>query len=204
MISINLVERNNRLVPAGTMDTGKGRFAIKVPSVFENIQDLLELPIKVEGDRVITFQDVSTVRRAYKDPTSFARLNGHRSVSLEVKKRSGENIIDTVNQVKEIVEQHRKKWPNHVEVDYVGDKSDEIKETLTDLQNNVFSAVLLVVIIIIAALGTRTAMLVGLAIPGAFLTGILVYRYGRYDSEYCCTVWLDYGCGYVWLMALLL
>ncbi len=170
----NLVERNNRLVPAGTMDTGKGRFAIKVPSVFENIQDLLELPIKVEGDRVITFQDVSTVRRAYKDPTSFARLNGHRSVSLEVKKRSGENIIDTVNQVKEIVEQHRKKWPNHVEVDYVGDKSDEIKETLTDLQNNVFSAVLLVVIIIIAALGTRTAMLVGLAIPGAFLTGILV------------------------------
>lgn len=170
----NLVERNNRLVPAGTMDTGKGRFAIKVPSVFENIQDLLELPIKVEGDRVITFQDVSTVRRAYKDPTSFARLNGHRSVSLEVKKRSGENIIDTVNQVKEIVEQHRQKWPNHVEVNYVGDKSDEIKETLTDLQNNVFSAVLLVVIIIIAALGTRTAMLVGLAIPGAFLTGILV------------------------------
>jgi len=83
----NLVERNNRLVPAGTMDTGKGRFAIKVPSVFENIQDLLELPIKVDGDRVITFQDVSTVRRSYKDPTSFARLNGERSISLEVKKR---------------------------------------------------------------------------------------------------------------------
>ncbi|TPH17820.1 efflux RND transporter permease subunit [Litorilituus lipolyticus] len=170
----NLVERNNRLVPAGTMDTGKGRFAIKVPSVFENIQDLLELPIKVDGDKVITFQDVSTVRRAYKDPTSIARLNGHRSISLEVKKRSGENIIDTVNKVKEIVEENRLKWPNHVNVDYVGDKSDEIKETLTDLQNNVFSAVLLVVIIIIAALGTRTALLVGLAIPGAFLTGILV------------------------------
>jgi len=170
----NLVERNNRLVPAGTMDTGKGRFAIKVPSVFENIQDLLELPIKVEGDRVITFQDVSTVRRAYKDPTSFARLNGHRSVSLEVKKRSGENLIDTVNQVKAIVEQSRLRWPSQVQVDYVGDKSIEIKNTLTDLQNNVFSAVLLVVIVIIAALGTRTALLVGLAIPGAFLTGILV------------------------------
>ena len=68
----NLVERNNRLVPAGTMDTGKGRFAIKVPSVFETVQDLLELPIKVDGDKVITFQDVSTVRRAYKDPSSFA------------------------------------------------------------------------------------------------------------------------------------
>jgi len=170
----NLVERNNRLVPAGTMDTGKGRFAIKVPSVFENIQDLLELPIKVDGDRVITFQDVSTVRRAYKDPTTFARLNGHRSISLEVKKRSGENLIETVDKVKAIVKESRVKWPQQVQVDYVGDQSIEIKNTLTDLQNNVFSAVLLVVIVIIAALGGRTALLVGLAIPGAFLTGILV------------------------------
>ncbi|MBU2870347.1 efflux RND transporter permease subunit [Colwellia sp. E2M01] len=170
----NLVERNNRLVPAGTMDTGKGRFAIKVPSVFENIQDLLELPIKVDGDRVITFQDVSNVRRAYKDPTSFARLNGHRSVSIEVKKRSGENLIETVEKVKAIITENRVKWPQQVQVDYVGDQSIEIKNTLTDLQNNVFSAVLLVVIVIIAALGARSALLVGLAIPGAFLTGILV------------------------------
>ncbi|GHE98962.1 efflux RND transporter permease subunit [Thalassotalea profundi] len=170
----NLVERNNRLVPAGTMDTGKGRFAIKVPSVFETVQDLLELPIKVNGDRVITFQDVSTVRRSYKDPTGFARLNGERSISLEVKKRSGENIIHTVDNVKALIESERTIWPNQVMVDYVGDKSIDVKDTLSDLQNNVFSAVLLVVIVIIAALGTRTAMLVGFAIPGAFLTGILV------------------------------
>ncbi|WDD98207.1 efflux RND transporter permease subunit [Thalassomonas actiniarum] len=170
----NLVERNNRLVPAGTMDNGKGRFAIKVPSVFENIQDLLELPIKTSGDRVITFQDVAQVRRAYKDPSSFARLNGERSISLEVKKRSGENIIDTVDKVKVLIEEQRLRWPQQVSVDYIGDQSKDVKDTLTDLQNNVFSAVLLVVIVVIAALGGRTAMLVGLAIPGAFLTGILV------------------------------
>lgn len=170
----NLVERNNRLVPAGTMDTGKGRFAIKVPSVFETVQDLLELPIKADGDKVITFQDVSTVRRAYKDPTTFARLNGERSISLEVKKRSGENIIYTVDNVKALIEKERKRWPNQVVVDYVGDQSLDVKDTLSDLQNNVLSAVLLVVIVIIAALGIRTAVLVGLAIPGAFLAGILV------------------------------
>ena len=170
----NLVERNNRLVPAGTMDTGKGRFAIKVPSVFETVQDLLELPIKVDGDKVITFQDVSTVRRAYKDPSSFARLNGERSVAIEVKKRSGENIIDTVAKVKALIEVERQRWPNQVNVDYVGDQSLDVQDTLNDLQNNVLSAVLLVVIVIIATLGTRTALLVGLAIPGAFLTGILV------------------------------
>ena len=170
----NLVERNNRLVPAGTMDTGKGRFAIKVPSVFETIQDLLELPIKVDGDKVITFQDVSTVRRAYKDPSSFARLNGERSVAIEVKKRSGENIINTVAKVKALIEVERQRWPNQVFVDYVGDQSVDVQDTLNDLQNNVLSAVLLVVIVIIATLGSRTALLVGLAIPGAFLTGILV------------------------------
>lgn len=170
----NLVERNNRLVPAGTMDTGKGRFAIKVPSVFETVQDLLELPIKADGDKVITFQDVSIVRRSYKDPTTFARLNGERSISLEVKKRSGENIIYTVDKVKALIEQDRQRWPNQVVVDYVGDQSVDVKDTLSDLQNNVLSAVLLVVIVIIATLGARTALLVGLAIPGAFLTGILV------------------------------
>ncbi|WP_448549050.1 efflux RND transporter permease subunit [Thalassotalea fusca] len=170
----NLVERNNRLVPAGTMDNGKGRFAIKVPSVFESVQDLLELPIKADGDRVITFQDVSIVRRAYKDPSTFARLNGQRSISLEVKKRSGENIIYTVDKVKALVETSKSRWPEQVSVDYVGDQSIEVKDTLSDLQNNVLSAVLLVIIVIIAALGSRSAVLVGLAIPGAFLTGILV------------------------------
>jgi len=169
----NLVERNNRLVPAGTLDTGKGRFAIKVPSVFENIQDLLDLPIKVDGERVITFADVSTVRRSYKDPTTFARLNGERSISLEVKKRPGENIIETVDQVKALVEQEKQKWPNQVLIDYIGDQSKDVKETLNDLQSNVLSAVLMVVIVIIATLGSRSALLVGLAIPGAFLTGIL-------------------------------
>jgi multidrug efflux pump len=148
----NLVERNNRLVPAGTLDTGKGRFAIKVPSVFENIQDLLDLPIKVDGERVITFADVSTVRRAYKDPTTFARLNGERSISLEVKKRSGENIIETVNQVKALVNKEKQKWPNQVIVDYIGDQSKNVKETLSDLQSNVLSAILMVIIVIIAAL----------------------------------------------------
>ncbi|WOH35920.1 efflux RND transporter permease subunit [Thalassotalea fonticola] len=170
----NLVERNNRLVPAGTMDTGKGRFAVKVPSVFETVKDLLELPIKVDGDRVVTFQDVSIVRRAYKDPTSYARLNGERAISIEVKKRPGQNIIETVDNVKALIERERKFWPEHILVNYTGDESKQVKTMLSDLQNNVISAILLVVIVIIAALGARTAMLVGLSIPGAFLTGILV------------------------------
>lgn len=170
----NLVSRNNQLVAAGNLDTGNGRFAIKVPSVFKTAKDLMELPIKVDGERVITFQDVSTVRRTYKDPNSFARLNGNHSVSLEVKKRPGENVIETVEKVKNIVNEQSLKWPNHIQITYTGDQSEHIEEMLLDLQNNVISAVLLVVVVIVAALGFRSALLVGFAIPGAFLTGILV------------------------------
>jgi multidrug efflux pump len=171
---LNLLSRNNTLVTAGTMDNGKGRFAVKVPSVFESLEDIYKLPVKVDGDRVITFADVANVRRSYKDPSSFARLDGKRSVSLEMVKRPGENIIETVDLVKSIVTKDQQRWPEQIVVTYTGDQSDQVRDMLRDLQNNVASAVLLVVIVIIAALGARTAALVGIAIPGSFLTGILV------------------------------
>ncbi len=170
----NLIRNNNRLVAAGTLDTGKGRFAIKIPSVYENIQDVMQQPVKVVGDKVVRFMDVAQIRRAYKDPLSIARINAEAAVSLEVKKRVGENIIDTVAQVKQTVIETQKLWPEHIKVNYTGDMSQDVKDMLSDLQNNVLSAVLLVVIVIIAILGTRSAFLVGVAIPGSFLTGILV------------------------------
>lgn len=172
----NLLSRNNRLVPAGTMDTGNGSFAVKVPSVFENVKDVMEQPIKVEGDRVITFQDVAQVRRSYKDPSSYARLNTNPSVSLEVKKRPGENLLLTVEKTKEVVEAAKNSalWPNSVIVTYTGDQSVDVNMMLSDLQNNVSSAIVLVAIVIVAILGVRTAILVGVSIPGSFLTGILL------------------------------
>jgi multidrug efflux pump len=172
----NLLDRNNRLVPAGTMDNGKGSFAVKVPSVFESIKDVMEQPVKVQGDSVITFQDVAQVRRSYKDPNSFARLNGETSVSLEVKKRPGENMIETVDKVKALIDtaQQSPIWPTSVSVTYTGDQTIEVNMMLNDLQNNVSSAIILVAIVIVAILGVRTAFLVGVSIPGSFLTGILV------------------------------
>lgn len=171
---LNLLSRSNALVTAGTMDNGKGRFAVKVPAIFESLEDIYSQPVKVDGDKVITFKDVANVRRAYRDPTSFARLNAKRAISLEIKKRPGENIIETVEQVKIIVDSAKAQWPTQIKVTYTGDQSGQVRNMLRDLQNNVTSAVLLVVIVIIAILGMRTAALVGIAIPGSFLTGILV------------------------------
>lgn len=172
----NLIALNNRVVAAGFVDTGYGRFSVKVPSVFDSLKDVLELPIKVNGKEVITFGDVATVRRAFRDPESFARLDGNPTVVLNVKKRAGENIIETVELVKQVMleAQKRSEWPNNLQVKYTWDQSDDVKLMLNDLQNNILSAIILVVIVIIAILGVRTALLVGISIPGSFLTGLLV------------------------------
>lgn len=172
----NLIALNNRVVAAGFVDTGYGRFSIKVPSVFNALKDVLELPIKVDGKQVVTFGDVATVRRAFRDPESFARLDGKSAVVLDIKKRAGENIIETVELVKTVVgvAQQRVEWPNNLLVKFTWDESKDVKIMLNDLQNNILSAIILVVIVIIAILGVRTALLVGISIPGSFLTGLLV------------------------------
>ncbi|HCH1966934.1 multidrug efflux RND transporter permease subunit VmeK [Vibrio parahaemolyticus] len=172
----NLIALNNRVVAAGFVDTGYGRFSVKVPSVFDSLKDVLELPIKVNGKEVITFGDVATVRRAFRDPESFARLDGEPAIVLDVKKRAGENIIETVALVKEVIAQGQlqAEWPSNLQVKYTWDQSDDVKLMLSDLQNNILSAIILVVIVIIAILGVRTALLVGISIPGSFLTGLLV------------------------------
>ncbi|MGL5109798.1 MAG: efflux RND transporter permease subunit [Vibrio ordalii] len=172
----NLIALNNKVVAAGFVDTGYGRFSVKVPSVFESLKDVLELPVKVDGKQVITFGDIATVRRAFRDPESFARLDGKSAVVLDVKKRAGENIIETVELVKTVMTeaQKREDWPSNLLVKYTWDESKDVEIMLNDLQNNILSAIILVVIVIIAILGMRTALLVGISIPGSFLTGLLV------------------------------
>lgn len=172
----NLIALNNRVVAAGFVDTGYGRFSVKVPSVFDSLKDVLDLPVKVDGKQVITFGDVATVRRAFRDPESYARLDGKSAIVMDVKKRAGENIIETVDLIKLVLEEAQKRpdWPNNLLVKYTWDQSKDVKVMLNDLQNNILSAIILVVIVIIAILGVRTAFLVGVSIPGSFLTGLLV------------------------------
>ena len=174
---LHSVARNNQLVAAGALDTGQGRFAVKVPGLFEQIEDLLEVPIKTSGNRVLTFGDIGIARRTFKDPTGFARVEGQPAIVLEVSKRIGTNIIDTIAGVRTLVEEERREWPKGVQVRFSQDKSEDIRDMLRDLQNNVVAAIVLVMIVVVAALGLRTAGLVGISIPGSFLSGILVLSF---------------------------
>lgn len=171
---LSLFARNNRLIAAGALDTGDGRFAVKLPGVIETVEDVQNLPVKVAGDRVVRFSDIATITRTFKDPTQFARLDGQRAITLDVSKRIGENVIETIAWVRHVVDAHRRHWPDGVQVHFSQDKSERIQQMLWDLENSVLTAVLLVVIVLIGVLGWRGAGLVAVAIPGAFLAAILV------------------------------
>ena len=169
-----LLSRSNRLVAAGDLETAVGRFAVKVPGLFESVEDILNMPVKVSGDAVVRFRDIAEVRRTFKDPNGFARVDGLPAVALEITKRTGENVIDTVQQVRQVVAEMSADWPEAIRVDYSQDQSEFIEMMLHDLENHVVTAVVLVMMVIVGVLGFRTAFLVGVAVPGSFLSAILV------------------------------
>lgn len=169
----SLVSSNNQLITAGNLDTGAGRFAFKVPGLIETEEDILSLPVKTDGDTIVHFRDIAVAQRTYKDAETLSRVNGQPAVTLEVSKRVGKNIIETIDAVKEVVEQTSQSWPEGINITYTQDNSVSIKQQLSDLFNSVMLATLLVFIVIVWALGFRSAILVGLAIPSSFLATIL-------------------------------
>ena len=167
------VQNNNQLVAAGAFDTGEGRVGVVIPGTIESVADVLAMPVQVSGRTVVRVQDVAEVRQTYRDPESFARIDGQPTVALDVRKVAGANVIDTVARVQTEVDEARREWSDAIRIDYMQNQAEDIKTMLGDLENNVLAAVLLVMLTVMLALGLRAALLVAIAIPGAFLGGIL-------------------------------
>ena len=161
--------RNNLVVAAGTLDTGQGKFALEVPGLIENAIDVFNLPLKTDGNTIVTFGDVATVKRTFKDATNYTRVNGQPAIILEVNKRLGANIIDTSDFVRETVEKAKVDWPQGVEASYMLDQALFSKQMLGSLQSAVLTAIALVMIVTVAMLGIRPAIMVGIAIPTSFM-----------------------------------
>ena len=171
---LNFVQRNNRLVAAGALQSEQGRFAVKVPGIIESPEDVLGLPIKVDGERVVHFRDIAEVRRTFKDPESYARLNGEPAVGIRVVKRNGANILNVVAAAKVAVAEAQKGWPPGLSLTYSRDKSVYVREDISQLVNDVVVAVLMVVICLIGILGLQNALLAGVSIPGSFAAAFVL------------------------------
>ena len=170
---LSIVDRNNQLVAAGSVESATAAFSVSVPGAFEDARDVFGLPIKTNGDRIVRLSDLAEIRRTFEDAEGSARYNGQSSISLQVSKRLGENIIETVEGARAIVEREIAKWPaplqTAVAVDVSMDQSNEVKGMVSQLEGSVTTAILLVMIVVLAALGFRSALLVGFAIPTSFL-----------------------------------
>jgi multidrug efflux pump len=164
---------SNSLIAAGALEGTTGRFAVKVPSLIERPQDVLKIPMAASSGASVTVGDVVRIKPTFKDATSVTRVNGLPAMTIEVSKRTGANLIETVDGVKKAVEVLKKTWPAAVQVTFTQDKSKVIRQMLADLQNSVATGVLLVVVIILFALGFRASLFIGIAIPASFLAGVL-------------------------------
>ena len=169
---IRSITGNNRLVAAGSIDKGQGKFSIKVPAVYESAQDVYNLVIFSSGDGAVTLGDVAEIRKTYKDTESFARVNGRPAVALQVKKRIGENVLEINEKVRLEAEEYVENLSENIEINFTSDNSDYILEMLKSLQAAVTNAIISVMILVIGALGIRSALMVGISIPTSFLMAI--------------------------------
>jgi multidrug efflux pump len=170
---IAVARSSNSLVAAGALEGPTGRFAVKVPGLIERPKDMLKIPVAASSGAVVTLGDIATVKPTFKDATSITRVNGRPAITIEVSKRTGANLIETVDAVKAAVAKMQKGWPADVKVDFTQDKSKIIRQMLADLQNSVATGVLLVAVVILFALGYRASLFIGIAIPASFLAGVL-------------------------------
>jgi len=171
---LNAISSYNQLVPAGFIDDGNARFNIEVPGLIETVADVYAIPIKQNGEGVVTLGEVAEIRRTFKDASSYTRVNGKRAMSLEVVKRIGTNIIENNVEVRRVVDEFTKDWPETVKVTYMIDQSNFIFEVLGSLQSSIITAIALVMIIVVASLGVGSGLLVGIAIPTSFMVGFLI------------------------------
>lgn len=189
------VARNNRLIAAGSVDTGRGSFSVKIPSLIETAEDVLSIPLKATSEGVVTLQDVVTLKRTFKDPKNHTRANGKPAVAIEVSKRVGTSIVDVAASIKAVVEDARKGFPKNVEVGYIADQAPDTIEQIDTLQGNISTAMFLVLTVVVAAVGLRSGILVAFGIPFSFLFAFIVINALGYSYNFMIMFGMLLGLG---------
>ncbi|MBT4159951.1 MAG: efflux RND transporter permease subunit [Gammaproteobacteria bacterium] len=192
---LSAVARNNRLIAAGSVDTGRGRFSVKIPSVIETGKDVLSIPVKATSEGVVTLKDVVTLRRTFKDATRYTRTNGKPAVVIEVSKRANTSIVDVVADIKAIVEEAKKDFPSNVEVTYVADMTPDTIDLISTLEGNISTAMFLVLTVVVATVGIRSGLLVALGIPFSFMFAFVVVNILGYTYNFMVMFGMLLGLG---------
>lgn len=170
------VARSNTNTPGGSIEVGEAKYSLKVPGEFENPEDVYKVIVGMRGGQPIYLSDLAAVRDTFKDRTSYSRVNGREAVALRVTKRQGENLLRIAQDIKDIVAERRASLPQGVSLYITSDESEQIQQMVSDLENNMFSGLVLVLAVIFVGLGLRNALLVSMAIPGSMLIAFITIQ----------------------------
>lgn len=168
------LSRNNMVVAGGTLNTGQGSFNVEVPGLITTAADVYNLPLKTDGDTIVTFGDVATITRTLADATEYTQVNGSPALIMGVSKKPGTNIIDVSDKVRAVTQELAKEWPSGVQYSFFLDQAETTTSMFRSLEAAVLTAVALVLITCVATLGLRPAIMIGLSIPLSFMMAFLV------------------------------
>jgi multidrug efflux pump len=171
---VTVTELENVNTPAGSLNIGEAKYLMRVPGEIRSPDELLGLVVRSGPSGVVYLRDIATVRDGFEEPTTISRVNGRPSLTIAVSKRSGENVLKISEDVKNFVEDARKNLPPTCSLDIIEDEADNIRELIGDLENNILSGLILVVIIIMIFMGLANAFFVSLAIPFSMLIAFVV------------------------------
>ncbi len=189
------INNNNVIIPGGSQDTGIGKFNIEVPSIFETAEDVYNIPIKVTQDAVVTLSDIGEIRRTFKDYSSFAKVNGEDAVTLEIRLRVGANALDAKAEIMQVKEEFEKTLPPNLSIVRTNDETVWAEVMISELEGNIITAIFLVMVLVIASMGLRVGLLVGLSIPFCFLLTFVILKLVGMEFNFLVMMGLLLGLG---------
>ena len=176
-----LIPSENVNISAGGLQTPGTRFNVRVPAEFQQPEEIDHLQVAQRMGKPVYLTDLATIADTFKDRDNYARLTGadgvsHDSVSVSVRKRVGANILHISEGVSRVLDEARRRAPSGVRFEMTLDRSQDIRRMVADLENNMFAAFSLVVIILLAFMGWRSSLIVAAIVPLSMLLSFSIIQ----------------------------
>jgi len=167
------VSSENVIVSGGNIKIQGMSRSIRITGEFKNIEQIKNIYIHSSSGATVALKDIADVKDSHADQESFARLNGQNVVTLNVIKKSGQNLLDASDKIKDALNELKEsKFPSNLNITITSDQSKFTRTTLDDLNNTIIIGFILVVIVLMFFMGLTNAIFVGLSVP---LTMALCY-----------------------------
>ncbi len=171
---LGAISNGNMTMSAGNIKTKEQRRTIRILGEINDPKELNEFVVKSESGAVY-LRDIAEVTFGEEDKTTFAREYGENVVMLDVKKRSGKNMIEATTKIRELVKIAEKNYyPADLNISIVNDSSSRTLNQVDDLVNNIIFGIILVVTVLMFFLGFRNALFVGFAIPMSMFMSFMI------------------------------